>query len=324
MEGYRTLTKESFYERTGLRTVDIISGGFPASRFPWLESKKVKGMTVTSGRKCSELSENLSRLTLSVRMYLESCELPGKQFVRTWSVRDTLSPFLIILKLRLSELGTGEKECSLWATPNTMDSLPSRSYEAMKRQATNGLWPTPTTQETEHPDAELTETGRRKTKDGTNSHSLGLADMAILWPTPTTRDYKDGSAESCKKCPGKWAIGQGDTYVSDTECARLEECDCGRMGQPEEYKELKPSNSQGLRGFDRESRTPWAVEPGLGVLVNGLSYWLGEYIRIEPDIPRVATGVMSRVQKLKCLGNAVMPQQAYPLFKAIAELEGAI
>jgi hypothetical protein len=26
----------------------------------------------------------------------------------------------------------------LWATPNTMDSLPSRSYEAMKRQATTG------------------------------------------------------------------------------------------------------------------------------------------------------------------------------------------
>ena len=37
-------------------------------------------------------------------------------------------------------------------------------------------WPTPTTQEIEHPEMELTETGRRKTKDGQNSHSLGLAD----------------------------------------------------------------------------------------------------------------------------------------------------
>jgi hypothetical protein len=31
-----------------------------------------------------------------------------------------------------------EKESLSWGTPNTMDGLPSRSYEAMKRQATNG------------------------------------------------------------------------------------------------------------------------------------------------------------------------------------------
>jgi hypothetical protein len=41
----------------------------------------------------------------------------------------------------------------------------------------------------------------------------------------------------------------------------------------------------------------------------------------EPDIPRVATGVKNRVEQLKCYGNAVVPQQAYPIFKAIAEIE---
>jgi len=46
------------------------------------------------------------------------------------------------------------------------------------------MWPTPTTQEIEHPNMKLTPTGRRLTKDGKNSHSLNLADKVRMWPTP--------------------------------------------------------------------------------------------------------------------------------------------
>ena len=63
-------------------------------------------------------------------------------------------------------------------------------------------------------------------------------------------------------------------------------------------------------GISRQS------EPRLGRMVDGLSPWLD-----EPDIPRVATGIKNRVDRLKCLGNAVVPQQFYPIFKAIADYE---
>ncbi len=83
------------------------------------------------------------------------------------------------------------------------------------------MWPTPTTQETEHPDAVLTETGRRLSKDGKTSHSLGLADAVQMWPTPTASDWKgrgpnskqQGLPEVVKKnpYPTMSASGMGNT-----------------------------------------------------------------------------------------------------------------
>lgn len=42
---------------------------------------------------------------------------------------------------------------------------------------------------------------------------------------------------------------------------------------------------------------------------------------VEPDVGRVVTRCASRVDRLRCLGNMVVPQQIYPLFKAIADYE---
>lgn len=50
----------------------------------------------------------------------------------------------------------------------------------------------------------------------------------------------------------------------------------------------------------------------------------GEFHAEWPDIPRVATGVKNRVDRLKALGNAVVPQQCYPILAAIAEIERSV
>lgn len=62
----------------------------------------------------------------------------------------------------------------------------------------------------------------------------------------------------------------------------------------------------------------WQSESQLGGMVNGVPSELDGYWNREPKgVPRVAKGVKDRVNRLKGLGNAIVPQVALELFKAI-------
>jgi hypothetical protein len=51
--------------------------------------------------------------------------------------------------------------------------------------------------------------------------------------------------------------------------------------------------------------------------ITGSTWW-----STEPDVGRLADGVSDRVGKLRCLGNAIVPQVAYQLIKRMIEAEG--
>jgi DNA (cytosine-5)-methyltransferase 1 len=78
----------------------------------------------------------------------------------------------------------------------------------------------------------------------------------------------------------------------------------GQSGQGEPIERRSPeADGKGKANFHVSmcGRSIWSVEPGMG---------------------RVVNGVPNRSHRLRALGNAVVPQQAYPIFKAIAEIEG--
>ncbi len=101
-----------------------------------------------------------------------------------------------------------------------------------------------------------------------------------------------------------------DTNIQGLQAQRLP----GRIQKEE--RETRSSVERGNLLGERWIEPWWQPEPGLGGMVDGLSPWL-----VEPDIPRVAKGVKNRVDRLKGLGNAIVPQVAYEIFKAIIEFD---
>ncbi len=77
-----------------------------------------------------------------------------------------------------------------------------------------------------------------------------------------------------------------------------------------------PSNTPATRQRGNRRQISTIAEPTRPDLRCGLKWWA-----IEPNVGRVAYGVSHRVDRLKALGNAVVPQQIYPVLKTIAEIE---
>ena len=121
------------------------------------------------------------------------------------------------------------------------------------------------------------------------------------------QDVANADGQRCKK----------QQSASITDCTRVS---CGTNNESDAF-----SNSHYRSwAMRRECELPEAKRAGSmrdnnrrGTQEHGGGKWW----RAEPDVGRVAHGVPARVDRLKCLGNAVVPQQFYPVFQAIVDLE---
>lgn len=233
----RTFTGESFYERTGLRTVDVISGGFPCQ--PFSHAGKQRGESDDRF-----LWPEMLRVVEEIRP--------------AWVLGENV-PGIIDLALDrvLSDLENRGYAAQAFIVPaGGVDSPQKRDRVVIIARD----WPR--TLETKH-------YGNRWTADRLeNGSGCGCCKQEILSQQQRrTESERDGND------------------LADTESVKR-----NRSGQRAELA--------------------WGSEPSNG------GWWPS-----EPDVGRVAHGIPNRVDRIKCLGNAVVPQQFFPFFAAIAEIE---
>ena len=220
----RTLTKDSFYERTGLRTVDVISGGFPCQPFSVAGKQKGKGDD-------RYLWPEMLRVITELRPRCVVGEnVPG------------------IIKI---------------AAGQVVKDLERAGYHVVVfnfEAAAVGAW---------HRRSRVFFTGLADVADADGSGLQGREQ-------PETPD----AAEDAGEQPSRVPAGECSEAVYDAMCSGC--AGDARWGKSQELADGRC----------------WAA---------------------EPDVGRVAHGIPNRVDRIKCLGNAVVPQQAYPIFKALKE-----
>lgn len=254
-----------------------------------------------------------------------------------------------IFRLAASPRLMKDTESLLWlGTPTA--STKARSAEYRGRRTPNPrefakLFPTPT--------ASLAEHGGPRQRDSSGRPGLQMA--AMLWPTPTANDVKrDSRAERNRRTPHLESVvkllptptandAKNATlppaaenrdnlagYLMRTMYATPQARDY-RTGQTERWDDpgrsrnlndqiggqLNPDWVEWLMGFPR-GWSDRSAAGGLPPYTDGRSQWDTE----PEDLPRLAQGVPDRTARITANGNAVVPQQAYPIFKAIYELSG--
>ena len=263
----RTLTGGGFYERTGLRTVDVVSGGFPCQPF-----------SVAGKRRGKEDDRFL---------WPEMCRVIA-QLEPTWVVGENVAGIVSM----------AEPDGKPYVESRTINRFEDQDYyEAVLSQRERMLL-VGIIEDLEQIGYEVQPfiipacgVGAPHRRDRIAAIAYADRDSRRKrWPKPKRQQRQTRSTN-------------GGPAMVNTNGGR----------QPRDNRRWQqPQFADGC----------WrSIKPGLGRMVDGFTDRMDGYWETEPNIPRISKGVAYRIDRLKGLGNMVVPQQFYPIFAAIAEIE---
>ena len=283
------LTGGDFYARTGMRTVDVISGGFPCQPF-----------SVAGKRRGKEDDRYLWPEMLRVIEEIRPSWVVGE------NVAGIVSMALDTVLSDLERIGYSARAVIIPAA--AVDAAHRRDRCAIVAYADYGQ-----RNDTDKKIQSRWLATYNSREDVSDAKSIGLqGDRASREQVSVSRSEK---AQPERRCD----------VLSDTDNRGRTLRRDGELPAVEESGGAWANHGGGAQEHVTGERR--SAQPGLGGVADGASRWLDRgmsapgYWMPEPDISRLTTKREHRKDRLQCLGNAVVPQQFYPVFLAIAEME---
>jgi hypothetical protein len=185
--------------------------------------------------------------------------------------------------------------------------------------------PTPTPWQQQESIENWTERRAKVREDRHNGNGFGIPlDMAArMFPTPTSRDHKDsGPNVNWEPIAKKFRLAGVVQMLPTPRSNSAMAATITEGADPNRYRNLetviKKSDPESVGGSLSPDWVSWLM--GLPVKWTSLEPlpreeyldWLyaqqdGTWWEIERGLPRVSTGIKDRVNRLKCLGNGIVP-----------------